>query len=519
MTNSFVYQSSYTFKPERNEEVLDSIFKQYERVIVESLLTSFGLNFIMQDQHGGDVDTIHNVRQMDIDSKMKYKNKSNQADYDNKGVYNSHEYHSHKNYIEKNRQVKKDKLDGQLYNSYTGENIKMNEKSDLDHMISAKETHDDRGRALTGLYGPDLANSPENLYATDPHTNRSKKADLMEEFLRKNGDKYSEEQKANMLKKDKIAREVYEKKLANAYYTSPKFAKDVAFAAGNTAMKMGVKEALGFVFTEVWFAVKLEFSNIKGDFSLKNMFNAIGKGIKNGFINAKIKYKDLLARVKDGAITGMISSLTTTLCNIFFTTSKNVVKIIRQTYSSIVQAAKIIFINPDNLYYGERMRAVVKLLATGASIVIGTLVSEALEKTPVGKIPIVGEIVQIFCGTLVTGIMSCTLLYFLDRSELMNKLVSALNQLEPLSRELNYYRQQAAYFEMYAAELMNIDINKFREDTVKFQDISMDLMEAKDQISLNKILINAQKKLGLNIPWEGDFDSFMSDKDARLIFK
>jgi len=63
------------------------------------------------------------------------------------------------------------------------------------------------------------------------------------------------------------------------------------------------------------------------------------------------------------------------------------------------------------------MRAVVKILSIGASVVVGVLVNEAISKTPIGAIPIAGDIIQTFCGTLVTGIMSCTLLYFLDRNE------------------------------------------------------------------------------------------------------
>ena len=59
---------------DRNEYV--SIFQQYEKVIIDSLITSFGLDFIIQDQHGGDVDTIHNVRQIGVDELMKYKNSS-----------------------------------------------------------------------------------------------------------------------------------------------------------------------------------------------------------------------------------------------------------------------------------------------------------------------------------------------------------------------------------------------------------------------------------------------------------
>ena len=37
-------------------------------------------------------------------------------------------------------------------------------------------------------------------------------------------------------------------------------------------------------------------------------------------------------KFKEGAISGLLSSLTTTICNIFFTTAKNIVKIIRYAY-------------------------------------------------------------------------------------------------------------------------------------------------------------------------------------------
>jgi hypothetical protein len=328
MKGSFVVQSNNGFFPEPEDNVMDSIFKQYERVIVESLISSFGLDFLVKDQHGGDVDTIHNVRKISKDEKMTYKNEMNQSNYDNRGNYNSSEYHSDKRYIEKNRQVKKDKENGNLYDAYTGEKIRVNEKSDLDHVMSAKEIHDDRGRVLAGLKGTDLANSEENLNATNPRTNRTKKADSMDKFLDKYGDEYTDEQKANMKKSDAIARKSYEAKLAKAYYTSPQFGKDVTFAAGNVGVRMGLRQALGFVFAEMWFAVKEEFEKVGREFDFGKLLTAIGNGIKRGFENAKGKYKELFEKFKEGAIAGALSSLTTTLCNIFFTTAKNVVKVI-----------------------------------------------------------------------------------------------------------------------------------------------------------------------------------------------
>ena len=43
---AFARLSATGFEPMEEENVCDSIFQQYERVIVESLITSFGLDFI-----------------------------------------------------------------------------------------------------------------------------------------------------------------------------------------------------------------------------------------------------------------------------------------------------------------------------------------------------------------------------------------------------------------------------------------------------------------------------------------
>jgi hypothetical protein len=184
-----------------------------------------------------------------------------------------------------------------------------------------------------------------------------------------------------------------------------------------------------------------------------------------------------------------------------------------------VEAAKILFLNPDNLLFGERIRAVVKILATGASIVVGATLSEVIAKTPIGQIPVIGDIVSTFCGTLTTGILSCTLLYFFDRSELMNTLVSVLNAIPSIEKGIAYFKQQAEYFEKYAAELMKIDLAKFREETQSFQRVATELENAQSESELNTVLKKAYSVLGIKAPWgDASFDTFMSDKNARLVF-
>lgn len=517
--SSIIIEGNKKFFPSKNENIMFSLFKQYESTIVESLVTSFGLDFLIKDQYGGDVDTIHNVRKIDNDSQMYYKNKKNKEAYENNPDYNSKSYHSHESYIFKNKEVKILKKNGELYDSYTGEKISYNGKTDLDHIISANEIHKDRGRILSGLKGEDLANSPENLTPTNPRTNRTKKADSMDDFLNKYKDEYTEKQKNNMRNIDKNARKSYNKKLNKAYYTSSQFSKDITLAAGNVGLRMGVRQAIGVIFAEIWFEIRNEFRNIGNYFNFSEVLSKFGNAIKNGFEKAKLKYKEIFSKFIEGSIAGAFSSIITTLSNIFFTTSKNIVKILRQTWVSLVKAAKILFINPDNLSFGERMREVLKILSIGASVAVGILVNEAISKTPVGVIPIVGDIIQTFCGTFVTGIMSCTLLYVLDNNEYINKLVKFLDTIPTLSKSVEYFHQQVEYFENYAAEIMNIDIEQFKKEERMYTNFALKIENAKNEAELNSILKEIHSEMGLRLPYSGSFEDFMQDRNGKLVFK
>lgn len=532
--SSYAIDTNKNYNPNSSEPVMKSIFKQYEYVIIESIVTSFGLDFLVKDQHGGDVDTIHNVRQVGKDEKMTYKNDNNKENYDGRGEYKYRDYHGENtNFSKKKADARKEYRESgkTVEDAYTGDDLHFLGKSkganpkinaELDHVISSKSIHDDQGRVLAGLKGTDLADAKENLKFTNKSLNASMQDKDIPEYIAKHPE-LSNEVKDGLMRNYEKSKKSYEAKLAKAYYTSPKFAKDVTKAAGKVGIKMGVRQVLGLIFTEIWFEVKKEFDKIDREegFDLGRHFSAIGTGIKNGFENAKLKHKELFSRFISGALAGALSSVTTTLCNIFFTTAKNVVKIIRQSYASMVEAAKVLFLNPENYGFGERMRAVSKILSIGASVVLGVVVSEAIEKTPIGTIPVIGEIVQTFCGSLVTGIMSCTLLYCLDNNKTINKIVKSLDEIHTIETEINYYRDQADYFEKYAAKLMNIDIDKLRQETAMFNNLakSIDITETEEE--LNCILKNAVKAIGIKVPWNeyADFNSFMDDDDSLLVFE
>lgn len=417
---SFVAELNNGFSPEPEENVFASIWNEYERVIMQSLITSFGLDFLVHDQHGGDVDTIHSVREIGKDPNMAYKSASNQTAYANRGEYNTYEYHQDPRYIAINKRVSESKKSGSLTDEYTGKKVAKNANIDLDHAISAKEIHEDPGRILAGLNGTDLANCDDNLKPTDRSINRSMQDKDMEDYLQKweterphrqsriselkSKGSLSDKERKELAKLEKLeqidpdkmraenkkARAAYEAKLAKAYYTSPEFLKDTAVAAGSRGAEMGMRQAMGFVFVEIWMSSKNEIQSLPAGKDLKDMLEAVGRGVKKGVENAKVKYKEILAKFGEGFFAGALASLTTTICNIFFTTAKNLVKCIRQIYASVVEAGKILLFNPDNLMFGDRIKTSTIILATGASVLVGTAVGELINKTPIAAIPGVG---------------------------------------------------------------------------------------------------------------------------------
>lgn len=559
MNDNMIRQIDANYTAEAN--VYDSIFEQYERVVVESLITSFGLDFLVHDQHGGDVDTIHNVRQIGKGGQMKYKNKQNEKAYNNRGEYNYAEYHSDPRFASKKSSARQEYNEkGTLVeDAYTGKQLRYTKASavpkdlqvELDHTLECKGIHDDRGRVLAGLSGVDLANSDENLAWTNKSLNasmgswakqknekwkREKGCDAplseldMEAYIREGGfDNYlknhpevkiddPEATKQRMVDQYRRAKKAYDAKINRAYYTSSAFFKDTAKAAGKVGVAMGLRQALGLVFSEIWFAVRDELKQRKEDG--KALFNSIASGIKRGLENAKLKYKELWRKFIEGAIGGILASLTTTLCNIFFSTAKNLVRIIRQSWASLVEATKILLFNPDCLPFGERFRAAAKIIATGASVVTGTMVGDLIAKTGISAIPVLGGVVQTFCATMVTGIMSCSLLYLMDRNPVVNKIVQILNKIPTIDDFVVYYRMQARLLEEYCAKLMDIDLDKFKKEIASYRDAVSFLENASSQQELNLALRTVCSQLDIKSPLGNhkDMDSFMADSNSKLCF-
>jgi hypothetical protein len=161
------------------------------------------------------------------------------------------------------------------------------------------------------------------------------------------------------------------------------------------------------------------------------------------------------------------------------------------------------------------------VLATGASVVAGSMISQLLTESPVGKIPVVGDILPTFCSVLVTGIMSCSFLYLLDHNKGIKKAVEMLNKLPDIDNFNYSLKKQGELLDRYLAEFMRLDFNILEKQELVFSSAANQLTLARTPAETNICLRTIYTDLKIDLPWNGyrDFNAFIADKNARLVFK
>ena len=371
--------------------------EELEKTVITSLTTSFGLDFLLfKDKQGGEVDTIHNVRN------GRWATEAAKQRFEQRGEYDSTPYHQHANYIATGQRDKTSQAAGTLADPYRNTVMAAHEQRNLDHVISAKEIHDDAGRVLAGLNGVELANQSSNLQTTHETVNKSKKqtpineyldrlpglisnhektlagdrsrlakmprdtpqqqhdARALEDKIRKTESKINELKAVDpegMRKRDAEARAPYDQQINAAYYTSSAFLHQTARASGTAGLAMGTRQMLGLVMAEVWFELREQLpallDKLKQTFSLETFIDSIHKSLKGIWKRVQARFKDFLTAFKDGVFAGVLGSLTTTVFNIFATTQAMAIKIIRELWGQLVRAIKVMVFNPDQLSFVE----------------------------------------------------------------------------------------------------------------------------------------------------------------------
>lgn len=513
---------------------------ELEKTVVHSLTTSFGLDFLLyRDKDGGDVDTVHNARA------GVYATEVERTRYEQRGAYDSDAYHKHPDYIAKGRSDKAAQAAGTLRDSYRDVTMAPNEVRNVEHIVSGNEVHNDPGRVLAEIDGVELANQASNLCATTESINKSKKQTPTSEYLkrlpghiaseekrianlearlaslpqetpeqqdaarrlqdkiRKSKDKLQQlkeidpEKTAEM---DRAAREDIEKRVNLTYYTSSKFLKSTAFAAGSSGLKLGARQALGIVMGEVWLELREGLprlvNKLEARFDMKRFLRRL-KGLAKR-IQARLadRLADLMSALKEGVIGGTLASLTTTVLNIFLTSERAVVKIIREMWTYLVQAVKVIVFNPDRLNKSALGKRVGEVLSLGVATVIGSLIYGHL--TALLQFPF-GECLAAFASALVTGLFTLGFTYFLQHSDLMRKVWDFVDGSAHAGTLKQFVEANAAL----DAHLSRLEALEFGHDVQSLDDFVAELEDRSDDPdALQATLASEVRRRGLVLPFE-----------------
>ncbi len=446
-----------------SEERIGQLIDECTNTALQQIIGPFGLSAAMfADRDGGAVDTLHNARKGIMSKEL-------EENYKNRGKYDSVKVHQHKDYKERNAELTRQRKEGNGLDAYTGEEFERNARTDLDHVVSGQEIHDDAARVLAELETEDLANLDKNLQMTNYHTNRSKKTSSIEEYIAKleverparqeeirklegkENLSVEEQKRLDNLRRDEAfdpelarkadrqAREAI-RQAERRYYRSAKFAKSQLMASGKEAATNAIRAALGELLVVLVNAVFHEVKEFIRDrkAATENVFVEIQNRLKR--VVAKVleklsHVKENFQNLAEGFLSGFLSSLVTTLINVFATTAKRFVRAIREGFLSLVKAFRLLLFRPADMSAEDAMKTVIKLLAGVVTTTLG-IAAETAVNTFVQGIPVIGQFAAIITPVLMgilTGIATALISYHVDmvfhfakmREETFNELLQA----------------------------------------------------------------------------------------------
>jgi len=207
---------------------------------------------------------------------------------------------------------------------------------------------------------------------------------------------------------------------------------------------------------------------------------------------------------------GILSSVTTTLFNIIFTTQKMMVRLIREMWNNLTQAFKIMLFNPENLARGDLAKAVSKLLAAGVAVAAGVVINESLAKIMLFPF---GPELAAFCGALATGLLAVVMNYFLEYSPLMQKLWAFLDKFkDKYQHAVDYFHQVNAELDRFILELTSLE---FAMNTSELASFSLQLGALNCEVERGLLLRDEVERRNISLPFKaGDTDSVRSWLDS-----
>lgn len=296
---------------------------------------------------------------------------------------------------------------------------------DLDHLKALENMHNDGGFMLSDVDKREFGADSGNHDFTHLSINRSKKSSDHKEFSNQK-DKKEKYQLDN--RKTNAAHQRGEK-VAAKYVPQGTVEKTVFVAKKGaedgirTGSQQGLQQAVGALLSEF---ISAAFSEVKDiwangwksgqyDISWIEVFKIRIGNIKNQLLS---KWKNVAVAFANGALSGFLSAIITALLNMFVRTGKNIVRLIREGFLSLMKAVKTLIFPPEGMTLKQAAHEATKVLASGLVITGGILVEEVISKYLLSHgIPFSGIISVVVAG-LITGLGSLFVVFMLDKLDL-----------------------------------------------------------------------------------------------------
>ncbi len=411
--------------------------------VLDAMIKPFGLaKYLFDDKEGGNVTTLHNAEQgIYAKENEKYSQDMRNKQYDYKKSADDY-----RNRREESKDIFTDE--------YTGRKIPRF-RANVDHIVPLEEFHRKGGFMLGKDQKQAFARDQRNYAITDQSLNKSKNAANFDEFrsTQANGRKIDNKKFYNIdnrrvnpkYKKAKQATDEHRPttKQKVTYY-STNIAKTGAVEAAN----MGKQQAIGLVMRELVIALFDEVKDIKnhgyksGDRD-SSFFQVLNKRLTRVAKNVLSKWKKVIESFKDGALSGFLSNMVTTLINMFIKTGKRTVRMIREGIYSLFKAIKLLVHPPKDMTLSQRAHESSKLMAVGITVTAGIALEEAVDQF-IGKwtsvfppLNTIASALSTVIVGIVTGLSTVLIVHLLDKADLFhvhhdNEYEHILNQLETL---------------------------------------------------------------------------------------
>jgi len=328
-----------------------------------------------------------------------------------------------------------------LRDGYTGRVLTKDGRTHLDHVVSAREIDTDArmNLHLSQKERVDLAKSEENLVFTSASINVSKNDHKMEEWLdttkrgeaNPNHERYGID-KDKALEHDRTARKTINREVNVA--AAKKYTTELMATGAKDAANMAYYTALGIVMKELSegavLAVKKAFA--QREQGLGAMLAVFKEELADTVEKLKARWRDIAAGSIEAGITAFLSNIVVFLVNLFATTLKKIVAMIRAGFVSLVQALKILARPPQGMSKEEARFEALKVLTAGVigalSLGLSAMIEKALQAIPglqpimmftvysaEGELTTVSDVLAVTLSGVAGGLLATIAVYLLDQ--------------------------------------------------------------------------------------------------------